>query len=317
MRPVRVSVLLGVALALLPLPSRGGAGWEEITPEEKALTEVSFSPGAPAVILKQDVRFRFSGDFTPSRLEFHRRLKILKEEGREAGAVFLPSFDFLRISNLEGRTVLPDGTVIPLSRDAVSRKGYSPYYGGEMVSFVMPGVVPGAIVDYAYHVNTDQLFWRQMLFQDRLPMLISRISYVIPRRTNFDWRYFGPRELVAAHDLVTGARTVTLEFALKSVPEIPEEPSSPPLADRSARIVFDPVEPGEKAHGTRSWEPIVAAAQAEGFMNYRDVRRFDGDVRRKAAALAVGAQSGIDKARACYQFVRDAIATSGHRARDM
>ncbi|HZM28574.1 MAG TPA: DUF3857 and transglutaminase domain-containing protein [Gemmatimonadales bacterium] len=311
MRAVCVSVLLGVVLTALPSASRAWTPWNEISETDKSLTEVSFAPGAGAVILEEEIQIALNETLEKSTVDVYRRIKILNESGMKEGTVSLHSSKHLRIKDLQARTILPDGLELALPKDAVLPAAASSSADQELVSFAMPGVTPGAIVEYRYREYIDGLPARRHRLQGSLPILTSRFSYELPRGQPLNYRYLGPPQFLADRRTRVGATTNTLIHEFKSLPPVPDEEYSAPLIDRSASLIFDPSGMSGTARKKPEWEQIVLWAQSEGLKNYADVRRHDRDASRLALDLAAGAKSAADKARVIYQFVRDRIGVSG------
>ncbi|HSN87186.1 MAG TPA: hypothetical protein VL025_10540, partial [Thermoanaerobaculia bacterium] len=73
---------------------------------------------APAVVLLREAELRMAGYGTDLRskssLLVTTRVKILTEEGRRLASMRIPHNRRMRIESLEGRTILPDGRVVPL-----------------------------------------------------------------------------------------------------------------------------------------------------------------------------------------------------------
>ena len=103
-------LLLGISLLISLVSACAAADWPPITPEEQALKDVEEQPGAPAVILeRQEI-----ADDLNNYHSTYKRIKVLTDAGRKEADVELPyNRNGFSISEISGRTVHPDGTVIP------------------------------------------------------------------------------------------------------------------------------------------------------------------------------------------------------------
>ena len=115
----------GLVLALVALSVWNVALAEDfppVTDAERAIASVAGSPDAPAVVLYKTGDLRMphpSAQPVTSILEVTVRLKILTtENGLDEGTVQIVHSGFTRLHDFEGRTVMADGTVVPLPKDA-------------------------------------------------------------------------------------------------------------------------------------------------------------------------------------------------------
>lgn len=174
---ILVAVPAGAAKPAAP----SGEAWPEITAAERALTKVPEDPDAIAVVLRKtrDGRVvRPSNDYV-NVVNYHWRMKILTERGKEYGAVRIRASKNSRVDALEARTIKPDGTIVPVPPDQIFEKvayQVGAYKVIEQV-FNFPAVEPGAIIEYRYRrhdegiLNLDPYYFAGEEFT-----LISRVS---------------------------------------------------------------------------------------------------------------------------------------------
>ena len=164
------SFLLCVCLlAFVPdLLGQAADAWPAVTKEDLALTENPADPGSAAMILDRQV---FTDDEKRLQTEFFR-IKVFTEAGRSYADIEIPYVvKNTSVENIRGRTVHPDGTVIPFAGvvfDKVVVKYKRFAYNAK--AFTLPGVQVGSIIEYSYEVH-----WK-----DRLPDYIRNpASYAI------------------------------------------------------------------------------------------------------------------------------------------
>ena len=119
----RTAILATLILTLLGARGAAAADFPPVTDEERALTEVPGEPNAPAVVLFRKGELLMGGYLHaagawPSYLRVQVRLKVLTEAGKNNGEVILSHNDEERLTRFKGRSVLPDGRVLPVPADA-------------------------------------------------------------------------------------------------------------------------------------------------------------------------------------------------------
>jgi hypothetical protein len=190
--PVRLAALIGLALSL-GIPASSSArdktapsdGWPPITDEERKLTSIPQDPDADAVLLVND---REGTPVKPTeqwfnQLHFHWRLKVLKPEGKRFGEIHIEAQRYSRVSNIEARTIKPDGTVVPVTPDQIFDKTVfqAGSYKHTEKAFNFPAVEPGAILEYRYvRTDNDLYFIDPWYFEGQLFTRSSHVTQVVP-----------------------------------------------------------------------------------------------------------------------------------------
>jgi hypothetical protein len=147
----RPLVLSSCLLALFPLTAL--SQFQEPTKDELQMTEDPKAPGAAAVYLN-------IAEITDDPLHYHSfyaRAKVLQEKGKELATVTIPyQQGNFKVTDVKGRTIHSDGTVIPLTvkpEDLLSSKEGEKQFG-RMV-FTLPSVDVGSILEYRYQLRYD------------------------------------------------------------------------------------------------------------------------------------------------------------------
>ena len=110
------------------------------------------------------------------------RLKIFDEKGKERSATIdLNSGDRSAILDIAGRTVKSDGSVVELDKKTVYRRDVVRASGmrRKVTSFAMPGVEPGAIVEYRWKeaLDDNRLMYLRLKFQREFP--VEKVTYFV------------------------------------------------------------------------------------------------------------------------------------------
>ena len=191
-RPIWIPVLVLAAGFAVGAPSWGaprsaaaGPDWPPITPEEKSLTRLVQDPEADAVVLNNERigKMTQKGDQRVNVLDYHVRIKVLTERGKEYAEVRIPAGKYSRVENIQGRTVLKDGRVMPVPADQIFQKVVAKVGGFKETAWVFnfPQVEPGAIIEYRYRRYDDSmLFLDPFFFAGPEFTLRAKVSQAVP-----------------------------------------------------------------------------------------------------------------------------------------
>jgi hypothetical protein len=151
------ALLLILSASAAPLQAQ----FQQPTAEELKMTSDPKAPGAAAVYLNVEE----IADDPHSFQVFYARIKVLQEKGKELATVTLPYFrTAFKITDIKGRTIHPDGTIVPLTvkpEDLMSSKTLA-QNGDQLqfnrVVFTLPSVEVGSILEYRYDLRFDGYF---------------------------------------------------------------------------------------------------------------------------------------------------------------
>ncbi len=163
-------VLLAAPLAVLPpalaappgnSPSlEVGPGPAKISAVEAAIGPDTVPGARDGVILREETSWDDSRT-VGTVVRRHVRAKVLSARGRELATIEIPWFKGVtHVREFWGRTILPDGRVLEAHREDLvpqESSSWSIWSAGSLKG-MLPGVVPGAIVDYGYEVLYDGHF---------------------------------------------------------------------------------------------------------------------------------------------------------------
>ena len=297
----------------------GAAGADPFPPisdAERALAAVPGEPNAQAVVLSRKAEFLmlgWAGGGISSHLMVQVRTKILSDEGKHWGEVAVQHSSYARLHGFEGRTVLPDGTVVPVPADAKFERKLSQTRKTYVTSVAFPAVQKGAILDYRYELLFDSIFFLEpWYFADEVPVLHSEITYKIPKEIQAQQWSRDPFRTGLKKETKESSRGVELRVWADDVPAVQLDPEGLPFTDLALRMMVVPAFLNDAYQHTKlldSW-PSVCNLLNEV---YDKAQRKDSGVGKKAreiiSAGAAGAGGPREKAQALYRFVRDQIVT--------
>jgi len=228
-------------LAMAPLAR--AQQWIAPTDEELKMTEQPEVPGTAAVCL-------FKEEISEDSLHAwsnYVRLKVLTDKGKEYANVELGQYynrntGGFTISDIQGRTIHPDGTIIPFTGKPYEKtieKGQGVQQTAKV--FTLPDVTVGSILEYRYKLRYDER------------------SYMIPtwyvqtglytRKAHYLWRPIGlvpswssilPKDAVVTKTKIPSVSggSVNLELVVHDVAPVPVESFMPPVLSQSYRVLF-------------------------------------------------------------------------------
>ncbi|HEX2122690.1 MAG TPA: DUF3857 and transglutaminase domain-containing protein [Thermoanaerobaculia bacterium] len=258
------------------------------TPEELAMKDASWSPGAAAVVLDWNVRH----DDQDSRAIEYVRIKVLTEEGKKYGDIELFSIpQFHQVRGIKARTIAPNGAAAEFNgkiydKIIVKRGGLRMM----QKTFTLPNVVPGTIIEYRYVVEwpTSQLRTNRWALQREIP--IQHASFWVR-----PWRE-GISSVCTTKGLPPdqAPRRVKdrFEFEIDKVVAFESEPYSPPEGELKPRLEFFYTQGNAEEY----WSETARSASTwvDDYIGNR------GGIRKAAAEITAGAATPEEKLRRLY-----------------
>jgi hypothetical protein len=284
-----VSLVLVLAFAAAAATAAAAEDFPPISAEERALAAVPGEPNAPAVVIFRGGAFRMMGtrgSEASSLLAVRVRIKVLTEAGKEHGDVKIGHSSWVRLGGFEGRTILPDGTVVPLPKEAAFKRTASRSRRLYVTSVAFPSVQVGAILDYKYELRWDSpLMLEPWVFQDRLPVLHSEIVYEVPSVLRAIGWSSDPMQVGIKSETAKTATGTRIRVWADRLPAVPDEVDSLPLGDMAARQILLPAGFSLGVHLFDTWP----SACEFFYMSYETARHRSAAAERRARALAAQA----------------------------
>lgn len=172
--------------ALVPVAAAAGVDfdWKPVEPADLALARSAIEPTADAEAIFWEVYVEDHDTAAGPRTILHHyvRVKVFNERGVAAQAtVNIPYRSGTHVGGVKGRTIKPDGTIVPLKDDAEFDRVTVRTSGVKIrnKSFVMPAVEPGAILEYRYRETREDALahYIRLYFQRDIP--VQTVTYHI------------------------------------------------------------------------------------------------------------------------------------------
>ena len=253
---MRISTFLRGSVALLTaiLPLVLHAQFREPTQDELKMTADPAAPGAAAVYLYYE-------DIDNDPLHYksiYARIKVLTDKGKDLATVDIPyERSQFKITNIEGRTIHPDGTVFKLTtkpEDLMTSKSGDQVLARKV--FTLPNVTVGSILEYRYQIRYDDHHLSSPFWEIQGEYYVHKAHYVFTPQENYMphaqaansniivtdakgnavntlvWWYNLPKGV----SVTQGMKDYSLDIA--DVPPAPDEEYMPPIQSLLYKVWF-------------------------------------------------------------------------------
>nr|MDP9115237.1 DUF3857 domain-containing protein [Acidobacteriota bacterium] len=281
--------------------------WLPITDADRQLKAPVVDKDAGAEVLEWRVHIV---DELLSGREFQRvfynyvRLKIFDEKGKEkAATIDLTYGDKHSILDVAGRTTKTDGTIVELDKKTVYKRDLvrASRLTRKAVSFAMPGVEPGAIVEYRWKESVDDhaINYLRLKFQQEFP--VEHVTYFfkpLPSEIAGTYQMFispfncKPSAVKIEND---GYTSTTVD----NVPALREEPYSPSEPNLEAWALLHYQE-GERKNPGKYWSDIGKRSYQE----LKDALKSNPEIKSAAAQATINAKDDDERIATLIALVR-------------
>lgn len=282
--------------------------WLPVTDAERNMKNpvVDQNAGVEALFWRVHVRDEMLGGRELQRVFYNYvRLKIFDEKGKEkASTIELPFSEKRHIMYVHGRTVKADGTELELKQNSVFERDLvrAGHRRSKVEAFAMPGVEPGAIVEYRWKeiLSDSHIMYARLQFQREFP--IQNVTYFVQplagRYTTYQMFTLTfnckPSALKREDD---GFWSTTLE----NVPAFREEPMMPGEATVRPWLLLCYRENGKFPEPEKYWHNAGKEMYSDSL---RQALKANDDVKRAAAGAVAGATDESQKIGALIGYIR-------------
>jgi len=257
-------------------------------------------PDASGIILLDDGEFALKANGTNS-YRYHFQGLILKEEKKAEWGGRSLHFDDKRerAKVLWARTILPGGRTVnldPATIKITEPAGSGPFFHkGKILSYTLPQVDVGCVVEYCYEVEEFDPFDKKMwfpgfYFQGVEPVAVSRLRITVPRAQYLNYRVRDFPQGREAPTVTHKHDTTTYQWELRDIPPLIPEPRMPPESAVVPRV---------HACLFKTWDYIF------DWMARLQERRIEvtPEVRKTVMKITAGAKGPEEKVARLYHFI--------------
>jgi Domain of Unknown Function with PDB structure (DUF3857)/Transglutaminase-like superfamily len=275
---------------LLGCPSTYAVTWRPVTSQELALRQSAKDPTADAEGLFRDVRVlnESAGFGYPHNvMSEYVRLKIFTERGKKYGTVEIPYWGNSIVSNVAGRTIRPDGSIVELGKDAIFDKVIAKKNGKKVKvkSFVMPAVEPGAVIEYKWNLNVGEFISRYVPLDVQSEFPTDEVTFHI-KPVSSDYVAWPTMRYIPFNCTVERGATDMEGFSVLTVRNVPafhEEPLMPPEYSAKEWVLVYYEENTKSSRPEQYWKTYGH----ELYQDYSQKIKINKDV-KQIAVTAIG-----------------------------
>ena len=282
--------------------------WKPIDPAHLAMKAPTVEKDADAEAIFWDVYVQdeIEGSSPRTVLRHYVRIKVFTERGKESQS----KVDLLyrggnKISDIAGRTIKPDGTIVELKKDAVFDRTI--VKAGDLKfkakSFAMPAVEPGCLIEYRWkETRGEQIaIYLRLHFQRDIPVQFVKYHLKPLSLPGLD---LGMRSMTfrVSFDKFVKEKDGFYAVQQTNVPAFHEEPRMPPEDQvRSWMLIY--YAPDRKLSPQQFWQQYGK----EVYDGYKSRLKPSDEIRRAAAEAVGDASTPEQKLARLLEFCRSKV----------
>ena len=283
-----------------------GEDWRPIERAELALKVPVVEKDADAEAIFWEVHIDDAGyDLIFSH---YIRIKVFNERGKESQSrIDIPYYSWYRITDVAGRTIKPDGTIVELKKDAVFDRTILKAGSVKLKakSFAMPAVEPGVVIEYRWkEIRSYEMANNLRLqFQREIPVQSVRY-YLKPGRKEILYSSAGMSTKMFNGDPVPFSREKDGFYStgMNNVPAFHDEPRMPPENQvRTWMLVYYST---DKPTAPAQYWPKLGK---ELYEESKSSLKVNDDIRKAASAAIGDASAPEQKLQRLFDFCRARI----------
>ncbi|HUI58113.1 MAG TPA: DUF3857 domain-containing protein [Bryobacteraceae bacterium] len=278
--------------------------WDPVTDAERQSRApvVDKEAGVEALFWTVHVQDELRGSDLQRVLYHYIRLKVFDEKGKEKAATIDIEFDSkTAILAIAARTIKADGSIVEMTRDAVHQRDLVRAGGRKVVvkSFAIPGIEPGAIVEYRYKEVRDnpRVLYTRLQLQREYP--VQRVTYYVkPLSRDYTEYNLGMWPFNCTPSPLKTERNGFQSFSLENVPAFREEPFMP--AEPNVRPwVLLVYRKNEQRDPERYWTDVGR----KSYDRLKQSLKVTDEIKQAAAEAAAGAKTEEERVSALLRYL--------------
>ncbi len=286
-------------IASAALPALAGENWKPVDPADLALKAPTVEKEADAEAIFWEVRVDDSQPYELS-LKNYIRIKVFNERGRESQSkVDLPYLGYNQIKDIAARVIKPDGTIIELKKEDVFERTIVKLSGLKLKakSFALPGVEPGAIIEYRWREVQPNGSANRLRLQFQREIPVQTVNYYLKPYTGMQYRPFNMGEARFVKD-----KDDFYKLSMANVPAFREESKMPP--ENSVRSwVFLYYREGDKLDQNKYWKDLGKLIYEAS----KEEMKAGDEVKAAITGIIGDATTPEEKLQRIYDFCRTKI----------
>jgi hypothetical protein len=288
-----------VCLMLVSVMAFAAEDWRPVDPAQLAGKTPAVDKDADAEAIFWEVRLNDS-DYD---LIFNHyiRIKIFTERGKESQSkIDIPYVGRYQIKDIAGRTIKPDGSIVELKKDAVYERTIVKLSGIKVQakSFAMPGVEPGAIIEYRWREVRPYTMANNVRLQFQRDIPVQSVKYYL-KPAAFQRLGMTTMTFHGQNSPMVKEKDGFYSTTMMNMPAFREEPRMPPEDQvRTWMLVYYTSQ--EKPDPVKFWNEVGKSLheRVKGRMKPND------EVKKTAATIIGDASTPEEKLKRLFDFCR-------------
>jgi transglutaminase-like putative cysteine protease len=239
------------------------------------------------------------------RETLHVVFKVFHDRGKDNGDIAI-GYDSLTqtASIIYAKTITKEGKIIPLNENAIQvvtpYSEYPSYSGYKELTFSMPGVTVGSIIDYKVVIeekvpHIKGKFSNRFYFQMYDPTYVCRYKVITPKDVDLKYRVLNPLQgIEVSPKLIREGDKKAYLWEYKYIPQIIKEKSMPPMQEIAFRILVTTVDSWEEF--SHWWRKKIEGKTEP-----------DEPIKEKVAELTKNLSTPQEKIEAIFDYVKREI----------
>jgi hypothetical protein len=295
-------------LLLLSTTFASAEAWRPVDPSELAQKTPRVEPGADAEAIFWDVKIehQLNGEDFHLIFSHYIRIKIFTEHGKEKySKVEIEQIGKRRATDIAGRTIKPDGSIVELKKDGIFDRDLVKAKGAKVhgKTFTLPNVEVGDIIEYRYREHRDDEIpdYTRLYFQRDLPMWT--VTYHL-KPLQLPWLPYAMRSMTFGFQSNEFKKEPDGYYAtsMSNMPAFRKEPYMPPEDQLRAWMLLY-YEEDKKIDAEKYWKDLGKS----DYTLFKQRIGADGLVKRTATEIVSGIDKPAEKLAALDLFCRTKI----------
>ncbi len=288
----------------------------EVSEAELNLNSCVEQPDADVIIIFDKCSMRITHDFD-LQINYHKRIKVLTEEGKEYANVKIRYWNKDIINSIDAICISPDGEEYELDSDNIFEEEGEK---SNTISFAIPGVEVGSIIEYEYRHWSDYVTRLEpWYFQDKNYTMLSELKVLMPNGYQYHTLLMNTLNYNFVQDEIdipdidrSGKKIKQFTWTAKNITGIKEEPFINNIYDKYAKILFILHSYKDLYNSfifSKTWDEIAENISK----TYNKYIHQDDLTEDKAIELTASTNSKLEKAKIIYEYLREEIKTTSHK----
>lgn len=305
---IRFPLLVVCLMVAAAMPAwAAGEDWRPVDPKELAQKAPVVERDADAEALFWEVRLD-DGPVGELIFTHYLRIKVFTERGRESeskidipfGKVFGSN---IKIKDIAARTIKPDGSIVELKKEDVFERDIIKASGLKLKakSFAMPGVEPGAIIEYRWREirENESANYTRLYFQREIP--VQTVKYYI-KPYPFEDRGMRAQVFHGSLPPFVKEKNGFYSATMTNMPAFHEEPRMPPENQVKTWVLIYYAK-DEKVEPQKYWKDFGRLVYGA----FKSAMKPNDEVKRTALSVVGDASTPEEKLARIFNFVRTKI----------